>query len=302
MNNKTLLYITGPTAIGKSKISIFLAKKLNSEIISSDSRQFYKEMAIGTSVPSINDLKTVKHHFIQHKSILEDYSLGDFEKDCIKIINQKFKNHDLLIMTGGSGMYADSIIYGIDKFPEIDKKIRNNLISLFKKNGIKYLQNMLKENDPTYFSKIDLNNHQRIIRALEVSKFTGKPFSSFLGKKKAKRKFKTKILIIEEDRNKLYEKINNRVDLMIKNGLENEVKSLIRHKNKNSLQTVGYKEFFDFFNGKLTRNEAILKIKKNTRNYAKRQITWNKKYIDAIRVSSDFSINKILSLIKKKGF
>ena len=297
MNNKTLLYITGPTAIGKSKISIFLAKKLNSEIISSDSRQFYKEMAIGTSVPSINDLKTVKHHFIQHKSILEDYSLGDFEKDCIKKINQKFKNHDLLIMTGGSGMYADSIIYGIDKFPEIDKKIRNNLISLFKKNGIKYLQNMLKENDPTYFSKIDLNNHQRIIRALEVSKFTGKPFSSFLGKKKAKRKFKTKILIIEEDRNKLYEKINNRVDLMIKNGLENEVKSLIRHKNKNSLQTVGYKEFFEFFNGKLTRNEAILKIKKNTRNYAKRQITWNKKYIDAIKVSSNFSINKILKLI-----
>tara|TARA_B100001173_G_scaffold195485_1_gene168534 strand:+ start:6714 stop:7610 length:897 start_codon:yes stop_codon:yes gene_type:complete len=297
MNNKTLLYITGPTAIGKSKISIFLAKKLNSEIISSDSRQFYKEMAIGTSVPSINDLKTVKHHFIQHKSILEDYSLGDFEKDCIKIINQKFKNHDLLIMTGGSGMYADSIIYGIDKFPEIDKKIRNNLISLFKKNGIKYLQNMLKENDPTYFSKIDLNNHQRIIRALEVSKFTGKPFSSFLGKKKAKRKFKTKILIIEEDRNKLYEKINNRVDLMIKNGLENEVKSLIRHKNKNSLQTVGYKEFFEFFNGKLTRNEAILKIKKNTRNYAKRQITWNKKYVDAIRVSSNIPINKILNLI-----
>tara|TARA_B100001250_G_scaffold405539_1_gene423171 strand:+ start:7718 stop:8614 length:897 start_codon:yes stop_codon:yes gene_type:complete len=297
MNNKTLLYITGPTAIGKSKISIFLAKKLNSEIISSDSRQFYKEMAIGTSVPSINDLKTVKHHFIQHKSILEDYSLGDFEKDCIKTINQKFKNHDLLIMTGGSGMYADSIIYGIDKFPKIDKKIRNNLISLFKKNGIKYLQNMLKENDPTYFSKIDLNNHQRIIRALEVSKFTGKPFSSFLGKKKAKRKFKTKILIIEEDRNKLYEKINNRVDLMIKNGLENEVKSLIRHKNKNSLQTVGYKEFFEFFNGKLTRNEAILKIKKNTRNYAKRQITWNKKYVDAIRVSSNFPINKILNLI-----
>ena len=297
MNNKTLLYITGPTAIGKSKISIFLAKKLNSEIISSDSRQFYKEMAIGTSVPSINDLKTVKHHFIQHKSILEDYSLGDFEKDCIKKINQKFKNHDLLIMTGGSGMYADSIIYGIDKFPEIDKKIRNNLISLFKKNGIKYIQNMLKENDPTYFSKIDLNNHQRIIRALEVSKFTGKPFSSFLGKKKAKRKFKTKILIIEEDRNKLYEKINNRVDLMIKNGLENEVKSLIRHKNKNSLQTVGYKEFFEFFNGNLTRNEAVLKIKKNTRNYAKRQITWNKKYIDAIKVSSNFSINKILKLI-----
>ncbi len=297
MNNKTLLYITGPTAIGKSQISIFLAKKLNSEIISSDSRQFYKEMTIGTSVPSINDLKMIKHHFIQHKSVLENYSLGDFEKDCINKINQKFKNHDLLIMTGGSGMYADSIIYGIDKFPEIDKKIRNNLISLFKKNGIKYLQNMLKENDPTYFSKIDLNNHQRIIRALEVSKFTGKPFSSFLGKKKAKRKFKTKILIIEEDRNKLYEKINNRVDLMVNNGLENEVKSLIKYKNKNSLQTVGYKEFFEFFNGKLTKNEAILKIKKNTRNYAKRQITWNKKYIDAIRVSSDFSINKILSLI-----
>ena len=297
MKKKTLIYITGATGIGKTKVSVLLANKLNSEIISSDSRQFYKEMTIGTSVPSVNELKTVKHHFIQHMSVVEDYSIGNYEKDCIKIINEKFKIYDLLIMTGGSGMYADSVLYGLDKFPHINKKIRNNLISLFRKKGIGYLQEKLKEKDPIYYRKIDLNNHQRIIRALEVCVFTGKPYSSFLEKRKTERIFNIKILIIEEDRNKLYKKINNRVDLMIKNGLEKEAKSLIKHQDKNSLQTVGYKEFFDFFNGNITRDEAILKIKKNTRNYAKRQITWNKKYKNAIRISPDSSLNKILKLI-----
>ena len=297
MKKKTLIYITGPTGIGKTKVSVLLANKLNSEIISSDSRQFYKEMTIGTSVPSVDELNTVKHHFIQHISVVEDYSIGNYEKDCIKIINEKFKIYDLLIMTGGSGMYADSVLYGLDKFPHINKKIRNNLISLFRKKGIGYLQEKLKEKDPIYYRKIDLNNHQRIIRALEVFVFTGKPYSSFLEKRKTDRIFNIKILIIEEDRNKLYKKINNRVDLMIKNGLEKEAKSLIKHQDKNSLQTVGYKEFFDFFNGNITRDEAILKIKKNTRNYAKRQITWNKKYKNAIRISPDSSLNKILKLI-----
>ena len=297
MKKKTLIYITGATGIGKTKISVLLANKLNSEVISSDSRQFYKEMTIGTSVPSVNELKTVKHHFIQHMSVVEDYSIGNYEKDCIKIINEKFKIYDLLIMTGGSGMYADSVLYGLNKFPHINKKIRNNLISLFRKKGIGYLQEKLKEKDPIYYRKIDLNNHQRIIRALEVCVFTGKPYSSFLEKRKTDRIFNIKILIIEEDRNKLYKKINNRVDLMIKNGLEKEAKSLIKHQDKNSLQTVGYKEFFDFFNGNITRDEAILKIKKNTRNYAKRQITWNKKYKNAIRISPDSSLNKILKLI-----
>ena len=297
MKKKTLIYITGATGIGKTKVSVLLANKLNSEIISSDSRQFYKEMTIGTSVPSVNELKTVKHHFIQHMSVVEDYSIGNYEKDCIKIINEKFKIYDLLIMTGGSGMYADSVLYGLNKFPHINKKIRNNLISLFRKKGIGYLQEKLKEKDPIYYRKIDLNNHQRIIRALEVCVFTGKPYSSFLEKRKTERIFNIKILIIEEDRNKLYKKINNRVDLMVKNGLEKEAKSLIKHQDKNSLQTVGYKEFFDFFNGNITRDEAILKIKKNTRNYAKRQITWNKKYKNAIRISPDSSLNKILKLI-----
>ncbi len=297
MKKKTLIYITGATGIGKTKVSVLLANKLNSEIISSDSRQFYKEMTIGTSVPSVDELKTVKHHFIQHMSVVEDYSIGNYEKDCIKIINEKFKIYDLLIMTGGSGMYADSVLYGLDKFPHINKKTRNNLISLFRKKGIGYLQEKLKEKDPIYYRKIDLNNHQRIIRALEVCVFTGKPYSSFLKKRKTERIFNIKILIIEEDRNKLYKKINNRVDLMIKNGLEKEAKSLIKHQDKNSLQTVGYKEFFDFFNGNITRDEAILKIKKNTRNYAKRQITWNKKYKNAIRISPNSSLNKILKLI-----
>ena len=298
MKNKTLIYITGPTGIGKTKMSIILAKKLKSEIISSDSRQFYKEMTIGTSIPTISDLKTVKHHFIQHLSVNDEYSIGNYEKDCIKLINEKFKIYDLLIMTGGSGMYADSVLYGLDKFPKANKKIRNNLISSFNKNGIEYLQEKLKEIDPVYFTKTDLNNHQRIIRALEVCLSSGKPFSSYLQKKKIERVFNTKILIIEEERNKLYENINKRVDLMIKNGLEKEVRFLTKYQNKNSLQTLGYKEFFEFFNGNITKDEAILKIKKNTRNYAKRQITWNKRYNNAIRVSSNFSLNKILNLIK----
>ena len=297
MKKKTLIYITGATGIGKTKVSVLLANKLNSEIISSDSRQFYKEMTIGTSVPSVNELKTVKHHFIQHMSVVEDYSIGNYEKDCIKIINEKFKIYDLLIMTGGSGMYADSVLYGLDKFPNINKKIRNNLFSLFRKKGIGYLQKKLKEKDPIYYRKIDLNNHQRIIRALEVCVFTGKPYSSFLEKRKTERIFNTKILIIEEDRDKLYKKINKRVDIMIKNGLEKEVKSLIKNQERNSLQTVGYKEFFNFFNGNITRDEAINKIKKNTRNYAKRQITWNKKYKNAIKISPNSSLDTILKLI-----
>ncbi len=297
MKNKTLIYITGPTGIGKTKISIALAKKIHSEIISSDSRQFYKEMTIGTSVPSMIDLKTVTHHFIHHLRVIEDYTIGDYEKDCIKLINEKFKIHDLLIMTGGSGMYADSVLYGLDKLPKTNIKIRKSLNSLFKKRGLEYLQDKLKKKDPTYFAKIDRNNHQRIIRALEVCISSGKSFSSFLQKKKTDRIFNTKILILEEERNKLYEKIDKRVDLMIKNGLEKEVRSLIKYQEKNSLQTVGYKEFFDFFNGIITRDEAILKIKKNTRNYAKRQITWNKKYKNAIRISPNSSLNKILKLI-----
>ena len=297
MKNKTLIYITGPTGIGKTKISIALAKKIHSEIISSDSRQFYKEMTIGTSVPSIIDRNTVNHHFIHHLRVIEDYTIGDYEKDCIKLINEKFKIHDLLIMTGGSGMYADSVLYGLDKLPKTNVKIRKSLNSLFKKRGLEYLQDKLKKKDPTYFAKIDRNNHQRIIRALEVCISSGKSFSSFLQKKKTDRIFNTKILILEEERNKLYKKIDKRVDLMIKNGLEKEVRSLIKYQDKNSLQTVGYKEFFEFFNGIITRDEAILKIKKNTRNYAKRQITWNKKYKNAIRISPSYSLNKILKLI-----
>jgi len=297
MKNKTLIYITGPTGIGKTKISISLAKKIHSEIISCDSRQFYKEMKIGTSVPSMIDLNSVNHHFIQHLRVIEDYTIGDYEKDCIKLINEKFKTYDLLIMTGGSGMYADSVLYGLDKLPKTNIKIRKNLNSLFKERGLEYLQEKLKKKDPIYFEKIDRNNHQRIIRALEVCISSGKTFSSFLQKKKKDRIFNTKILILEEERNKLYKKINKRVDLMIKSGLEKEVRSLMKHQDKNSLQTVGYKEFFDFFNGIITRDEAILKIKKNTRNYAKRQITWNKKYKNAIRISPSSSLKKILKLI-----
>ena len=220
MSNKSLIYIAGPTAIGKTKISIELAKKLNTEIISCDSRQFYKELKIGTAPPTQEELSEVKHHFIQNKSINEIYTVGDFEKEAINKINALFNSYDKLIMVGGSGLYADAIMFGLDKFPEIPNEIRNQVNLFYKTHGLKALQELLLEKDPKYYTRVDKNNHIRLIRALEVCIASGKPYSSFLGKTRNSRIFVSKMVIIESPREKLYNQINKRVDYMVNVGLE----------------------------------------------------------------------------------
>ena len=287
--NKTLITISGPTAVGKTKFSIDLAKLLNCQIISCDSRQFYKELSIGTAIPSKKELNAVKHHYIHHKSINDTYTVKDFQKDALNKIKELFNSDEFIILVGGSGLYMDAVIYGLDDFPEIDKKVRENLNLKLNKFGIIYLQKKLKKLDPEYYSKVDLKNPRRLIRALEVCISSNKPFSSYVNKKKTKHPFKLFNIGIIMDRDKLYEKINSRVDHMFSQGLVNEVKGLIDFKNYNALKTVGYKELFQFIENKCTLNESIEEIKKNTRRYAKRQITWlkSKNEITYINSSTD---------------
>ena len=286
--NNILIAISGPTASGKTKLSIELAKKLNCEIISCDSRQFYKELIIGTAVPSKNQLLEVKHHLIHHISVNDLYTVKNFEEDALKILNNQFKKNKYAIVTGGSGFFLDSIIYGLNEMPSEDHKIRDSLNHGYNENGIKFLQNRLKEVDPKYYKKVDLNNHRRIIRALEVSIISGKPYSSFISNKRRRRKKNNFNLIhigIDYERKKLYEKINLRVDQMITSGLIDEVRRLKEFKSLNPLNTVGYKEIINYLDDKSTLESAIQEIKKNTRRYAKRQLTWlrSKKNINWVK-------------------
>ena len=286
--NNILIAISGPTASGKTKLSIELAKKLNCEIISCDSRQFYKELTIGTAVPSKNQLQEVKHHLIHHISVNDLYTVKNFEEDAFKILNDQFKKNKYAIVTGGSGFFLDSIIYGLNEMPSEDHKIRDSLNHGYNENGIKFLQNRLKEVDPKYYKKVDLNNHRRIIRALEVSIISGKPYSSFISNKRRRRKknnFNLIHIAIDYERKKLYEKINLRVDQMITSGLIDEVRRLKEFKSLNPLNTVGYKEIINYLDDKSTLESAIQEIKKNTRRYAKRQLTWlrSKKNINWVK-------------------
>ena len=291
--NKTLITISGPTAVGKTKFSIDLAKLLNCQIISCDSRQFYKEMSIGTAIPSKKELNAVKHHYIHHKSINDTYTVKDFQKDALNKIKELFNSDEFIILVGGSGLYMDAVIYGLDDFPEIDKKVRENLNLKLNKFGIIYLQKKLQKLDPEYYSKVDLKNPRRLIRALEVCISSNKPFSSYVNKKKTKHPFKLFNIGIVMDRDKLYEKINSRVDHMLSQGLVNEVKGLIDFKNYNALKTVGYKELFQFIENKCTLNESIEEIKKNTRRYAKRQITWLKSKNDITYINSSTDVKLV---------
>lgn len=294
---KKLITISGPTASGKTSLSLKLAEHLNCSIISCDSRQFYKEMSIGTAVPLKNELKKIDHYCIQHKSIKESYTIGDFKDEAHKILKKLFKNNDFVIMTGGSGLYMDSVVSGLDDFPKIDPVVREVLNKNFKSKGIIYLQKKLKELDPKYYSIVDLNNHRRIIRALEVCISEKQPYSNFLNKKNnTSNKFKTVNLSIETNRDDLYKKINSRVDQMIEDGLVEEVNSLYKYKDLNPLNTVGYKEIFDFIDGKSTLIEAIDKIKQNTRRYAKRQLTWLKKR-KLIWVNKNIKIEELKNII-----
>ena len=285
MTNKKLIYIAGPTGIGKTDISIILAKKLKTEIISCDSRQFYKELKIGTSPPTKKQLGEVNHYFIHNKSIHDTYNVGLYEKEAIMVINELFNKNDNIILVGGSGLYADSIIYGIDDFPDIPVIIRDKITKQYNSKGIEYIQNRLKSLDPEYYNEVDLNNTNRIIRALEIIEYTNNKFSSYRTSKRKQRDFEILIILIECERKKLYSRINKRVDLMLKAGLEEEAYNLKEYKDLNTLNTVGYKEFFTYFENKTSYSEAVEKIKQNSRNYAKRQITWLKKYKNSIKIN-----------------
>ncbi|MDT0555149.1 tRNA (adenosine(37)-N6)-dimethylallyltransferase MiaA [Patiriisocius hiemis] len=274
MKKPTLICVVGPTAIGKTSLAISLANHFSTDILSADSRQFYKEMSIGTAAPSSQELEAAKHHFIQHKSITETYTVGAFEKDALLKLDKLYSKKDYAILVGGSGLYIDAVTKGLDTFPKIAPNIREKLNIAFKEKGIKFLQSELKEVDPTYYNKVDTQNPHRLIRALEVYKSSGEPYSSFLNQPKPERPFQTIYIGLTADRENVYDRINKRVDTMIANGLLKEVESLAPYKNHNALQTVGYRELFPFFDGKISLDEAISEIKKNTRRFAKRQYTW----------------------------
>lgn len=274
---KTLISIVGPTAIGKTHLAIEIAKYYSSEIISCDSRQFFKEMKIGTAVPSDEELNEVEHHFIQNKSIHEKYSVGDFERDGLNFIDNFFIKNNVCVMVGGSGLYEKAITVGFDNFPDVDSKIREQLNNELEEFGIEKLQEELKQVDPNYFNEVDIYNKQRVIRALEIYRGSGSPFSQFRNNNLNKRPFNIIKIGLELPRKEMYDRINQRVDIMINEGLVEEAKNLFRLKELNALQTVGYRELFDFFEEKISLDFAIEEIKKNTRRFAKRQMTWFKK-------------------------
>ncbi len=296
-----LICVVGPTAIGKTTLAIKLANAFNAEIISADSRQFFKEMNIGTAVPSEAELKQAKHHFIQNISIFDDYSVGDFEKDALSLLNALFKKNELVIMVGGSGLYVDAVVKGLDKFPEVASEIREGLNAELKEKGIACLQAELQQCDPVYYKKVDINNPHRLVRALEIYRATGKPYSSYLNNKAANRSFKTLFIGLTAERETIYDRINRRVDIMIEAGLVAEAKSLYKHKDKNALQTVGYRELFEYFDGTTTIEEAISEIKKNSRRFAKRQNTWFKKNQAINWFNYECDASAIVDFIKEKN-
>ncbi|MDO9595783.1 MAG: tRNA (adenosine(37)-N6)-dimethylallyltransferase MiaA [Lutibacter sp.] len=277
MMNNYLITVIGATAIGKTALSIQLAKHFNTDIISCDSRQFFKEMNIGTAVPSAEELAAVTHHFIQNKSILDHYSVGQFEKDALKKLDELFLKNNIVVMVGGSGLYTNAVLEGFDDFPEIAPEIRLKLNKQIEDGELEILQNQLKELDPESYNDIEIENPHRLIRALEICIGTGKPYSSFKNKNKTKRNFIPIKIGLTADREIMYHRINQRVDIMLQEGLLDEANKLYPHKELNALQTVGYRELFDYFDGKYSLEFAIEEIKKNTRRFAKRQVTWNKK-------------------------
>lgn len=303
---KNLILISGPTAIGKTALSIKLAQHFNCPILSCDSRQFYREMTIGTAVPSVEELKSVQHFFVQNISIHDQYSVGDFEKQAIAKLDQIFKTNNFAILVGGSGLYADAIVNGLDVFPAIDKAVRTKLTDEFEKFGISYLQEKLQELDPFYVQKLNtdnpqtLQNPQRLLRFIEVCIGTSKPYSSFLQKQKSNRSFNTISIGIDTNRDIIYNRIDQRVDLMMQNGLLAEVQNLLPFEHLNALQTVGYRELFEHLKGNVTLEFAIDEIKKNTRRFAKRQLTWFKRNEKTTWFDFEIDVHKIIEFINSK--
>ena len=278
MKHKYLVVIAGPTAIGKTSLSIELAKDFNSCIVSADSRQVFKEMKIGTSVPSDEELNSVKHFFIQSVSIGEKYNASKYETEVLQLLKDSFKHYSLVFLTGGSGLYIDAVCRGIDNFPDTNQELRDNLFKKLADEGIESLRRDLKLLDPLTYSRIDLNNPKRIQKALEISLMTGKPYSSFLSGTAKKRPFRVIRIGLDIPREQLYARINERTLKMMEDGFEEEARKLFPLRHNNSLNTVGYKEMFAYFEGKSSRLEAIEKIQANTRKYARKQLTWFRKH------------------------
>lgn len=274
---KTLISIVGPTAVGKTALTLELGRQFNTEIISADSRQFYKELNIGTAKPSQEELNQVPHHFINSHSIQDTFSAGDFEKDGLAKIDSLFQRHDLLLMVGGSGLFVNAVIKGMDDLPRPKEGLRELLNQNYKEKGINFIRERLSKIDPVYYKAVDISNPQRMIRAIEVFETTGIPFSIWRKNNKKERNFRTLSIGLNIERNLLYDQINQRVDDMINNGLLKEVETLLPFKEYSPLKTVGYTELFDYIDGKYTLEEAVAKIKQNTRKYAKRQLTWFRK-------------------------
>lgn len=304
---KYLITIIGPTAIGKTSLSILLANHYQCEIVSCDSRQFFKEMTIGTAVPTKAELDAAKHHFIQNKSIEENYTVGDYEQDAIATIEKLFQTNDYVVLVGGSGLYVNAVLKGFDEFPEIEPAIREQVTKQYEKLGITYLQEQLRVLDPAYFEKITLENPQtlmnpqRMMRFVEVCLGSGQPYSSFLNQKTNERNFTPILIGLEADRKLMYERINQRVDIMMNEGLLQEAKKLYPQRELNALQTVGYRELFSYFDREITLDFAIEEIKKNTRRFAKRQLTWFKRDENTKWFNFETPIPTIIDYIDSKS-
>ncbi|RKD13195.1 tRNA (adenosine(37)-N6)-dimethylallyltransferase MiaA [Pelobium manganitolerans] len=297
---KTLIAVVGPTAIGKTAMAIKLAQHFETEIISADSRQFFKEMSIGTAKPNAQELKAAKHHFIGAISVQDDYNVGDFEAQALVTLQHIFEKNKVAIMVGGSGLYVNAVLYGFDELPKAPAQVREGLNARLAEEGLPALQQDLQKLDPAYYAEVDLNNPQRVIRALEVCISTGKPFSSFRRQKQRReRDFEYILIGLNADREWLYQRINERVDLMMQDGLVEEVKSLQTFQHSNALKTVGYSEIFRYLNGEWTLAQAVDKLKQNTRNFAKRQITWFKKN-EGIRWFNPQQFDEVVTFIESK--
>ena len=294
---KTLIVIVGPTAIGKTALAVQIAQKFQTEIISADSRQFYIETEIGTAKPSAVELAAAKHHFINSHHITENFTVGDFETQSLAKLNEIFEKNDFAVLVGGSGLYINAVCNGFDDLPRASAELRAQLNQDFLDEGIEPLQRRLQELDPLYFKEVDLHNPQRIIRALEVCISTGIPFSTYRTRSQKIRPFSCVKIGLNTSRDQLYDQINKRVDQMIAMGLEDEAKNLMPYRHLNALNTVGYSELFDYFDGKITRNEAIEKIKQNTRRFAKRQLTWFRKDLEINWFEPSESFNKTQQIL-----
>ena len=271
---KYLVVIAGPTGVGKTALSLQLAKDYKTDILNADSRQIYQELTIGTAKPTASELKSVHHHFINHVSIQESFTASDFENQAIPLLHELFKAKDMVLLSGGSGLYIQAVLQGFDAIPEVENEIQEQLNEELGSKGLMSLQEELKRVDPSYYATVDLQNPRRIIRALSVFRAHRQPFSSYLTKGQKSREFVPVLLFLNRDRDELYKRINRRVDQMMSDGLLDEVKALAQFKELKSLQTVGYQELFGYLDGLHTLNEAVELIKRNSRRYAKRQLTW----------------------------